>query len=34
MPLHVHKGGLVGPELTALIAFMKGIVDPENWTAE
>jgi transposase len=24
MPLHVHKGGLVGPELTALIAFLKG----------
>jgi transposase len=24
MPLHIDKGGLVGPELTALIAFMKG----------
>jgi transposase len=24
MPLHIHKGGLVGPELTALIAFLKG----------
>jgi transposase len=24
MPLHIDKGGLVGPQLTALIAFMKG----------
>jgi transposase len=24
MPLHIEKGGLAGPELTALIAFMKG----------
>jgi len=24
MPLHIDKGGLVGPELTTLIAFMKG----------
>jgi transposase len=24
MPLHIDKGGLVGPGLTALIAFMKG----------
>src|SRR5450755_1279853 len=24
LPLHIEKGGLVGPELTALIAFMKG----------
>jgi transposase len=24
MPEHIHKGGLVGPELTALIAFLKG----------
>jgi transposase len=25
MPLHIERGGLVGPELTALIAFMKGV---------
>jgi transposase len=24
LPLHIEKGGLVGPDLTALIAFMKG----------
>jgi transposase len=25
MPTHIDKGGLVGPQLTALIAFMKGV---------
>lgn len=25
MPAHIDKGGLAGPELTALIAFMKGV---------
>jgi transposase len=25
MPSHIEKGGLAGPELTALIAFMKGV---------
>ena len=25
LPLHVEKGGLVGPRLTALIAYMKGV---------
>jgi transposase len=24
LPLHIEKGGLIGPDLTALIAFMKG----------
>jgi transposase len=25
MPTHIERGGLVGPQLTALIAFMKGV---------
>jgi transposase len=25
LPLHIQKGGLVGPQLTALIAYMKGV---------
>jgi transposase len=25
MPLHIQRGGLAGPDLTALIAFMKGV---------
>jgi transposase len=25
LPLHIQKGGLIGPRLTALIAFMKGV---------
>jgi transposase len=25
LPLHIEKGGLVGPRLTALIAYMKGV---------
>jgi len=25
LPLHIQKGGLVGPHLTALIAYMKGV---------
>ena len=25
LPLHMEKGGLVGPRLTALIAYLKGV---------
>jgi transposase len=25
LPMHIERGGLVGPQLTALIAFMKGV---------
>jgi transposase len=30
LPLHVEKGGLVGPHLTALIAYLKGVEPSEK----